>query len=77
MRERIERLGEAHRIPISASFGVATVPETSISATDVIPMADNALYQAKQAGKNCVRAADRRASQESPAPRLAVTRKSA
>lgn len=77
MRERIERLGEAHRIPISASFGVATVPETSISATDVIPMADNALYQAKQAGKNCVRAADRRASQEGPAPRLAVTRKSA
>lgn len=77
MRERIERLGDAHRIPISASFGVATVPETSLSAGDVIPMADSALYLAKQAGKNCVRAAERRPSQDGPAPRLAVTRKSA
>ena len=60
MRERIASLSDVHGVPISASFGVATMPETSTSSIDVIPMADSALYAAKQAGKNCVRAADRR-----------------
>ena len=60
MRSRIESLSDAHGIAISASFGVATVPQTSARAIDVIPMADAALYAAKQAGKNCVRAAERR-----------------
>jgi diguanylate cyclase (GGDEF)-like protein len=73
MRERIESLSEAHGVPISASFGVAAVPETSSSPVDVIPMADAALYTAKQAGKNCVRAADRRGTgRDDPQLRLAV-----
>lgn len=62
MRERVASLSEVHGVPISASFGVATMPETSTSSIDVIPMADAALYAAKQAGKNCVMAAERRGS---------------
>ena len=44
-----------------ASFGVACVPQTSTGKADLIPMADAALYAAKQAGRNCVRAATARA----------------
>jgi diguanylate cyclase (GGDEF)-like protein len=71
LRSRVEGLSEAHGIPISASFGVASVPETSTSPADVVPMADAALYIAKQAGKNCVRIAERRASRDDQL-RLAV-----
>ena len=72
MRSRIESLSESHGCPISASFGVASVPETSTGAMDVIPMADAALYVAKQSGKNRVCSAERRASREEAQPRLAV-----
>lgn len=72
MRARIESLTDAHDIPISASFGVAGVPECSAGTADVIPMADAALYVAKQSGKNCVRAADRRAARDDTQLRLAV-----
>ncbi|RZJ99158.1 MAG: diguanylate cyclase [Novosphingobium sp.] len=58
-------------MPISASFGIASVPETSTSPADVVPMADAALYVAKQAGKNCVRMADRRGGRDDQL-RLAV-----
>ena len=73
LRERILALSDAHQAEISASFGVAAVPETSTSATDVVPTADVALYAAKQAGKNRVVAADVRANHESAQPRLAKT----
>jgi diguanylate cyclase (GGDEF)-like protein len=73
MRARIEALSEPHGTSISASFGVAAVPETSTSPVDVIPMADAALYAAKKAGKNCVRLAERRAASRDEAQlRLAV-----
>ena len=74
LRLRIESLSEIHGMPISASFGVASVPETSTGVADVIPMADAALYAAKQEGKNRVVAADRRQVREDGSgPRLAVT----
>ncbi|MBW8784333.1 MAG: GGDEF domain-containing protein [Novosphingobium sp.] len=72
LRARIEGLTEAHGVPISASFGIACVPDTSANAIDVIPMADNALYLAKQAGKNCIRVAERRSGAHEFQPRLAV-----
>ena len=72
MRARIEALSEPHGVAVTASFGVAAVPETSTSPVDVIPMADAALYVAKQAGKNCVRVADRRAARDDSQLRLAV-----
>ena len=71
LRARIEGLSEAHGVPISASFGIASVPETSATQADVVPMADSALYLAKQAGKNCVRLAERRAGRDDQL-RLAV-----
>jgi diguanylate cyclase (GGDEF)-like protein len=82
LRGRIDSLSETHGLPISASFGVASVPETSTGRDDLIPMADGALYAAKQAGRNCVRAAEPRAMKSDRArsdrdggemgPRLAV-----
>ncbi|MBB4858183.1 diguanylate cyclase (GGDEF)-like protein [Novosphingobium chloroacetimidivorans] len=74
LRLRIEGLSDAHGVSISASFGIGSVPQTSTNAADVVPMADAALYSAKQAGKNCVVCADKRAGRDDKgAPRLAVT----
>ena len=76
LRSRVESLSETHGAAITASFGVACVPDTSVSAADVVAMADAALYAAKKAGRNCVRAAEPRmprpGSDESSGPRLAV-----
>lgn len=72
LRQRIEGLSDVHGVAISASFGVASVPETATSQADLIPRADAALYAAKAAGRNCVIAADRRAGREEHHPRLAV-----
>lgn len=71
LRARIESLSEAHGVPISASLGVANVPLTSSGKSDVIAMADAALYAAKQGGRNCVRAAEARSAGGAP-PRLAA-----
>ncbi|WP_054105942.1 GGDEF domain-containing protein [Novosphingobium sp. AAP83] len=60
LRERIESLSNSHECAISASLGVATVPETATSATDILPIADAALYAAKKAGKNRVLASEKR-----------------
>lgn len=76
LRERIEALSEVHECRISASFGVAAVPEAATSCADVVPTADAALYAAKKAGKNRVVAAERRAAgRDAAGPRLAVTGK--
>lgn len=56
LRSRIECLSENHGFPISASFGVSTVPQTSKSG-DALVDADRALYRAKQDGRNRVVAA--------------------
>ncbi len=66
LRQRIESLGTSHACAISASLGVATVPETATSATDILPIADAALYAAKKAGKNQVTAAEKRAGRDTP-----------
>lgn len=70
LRARIESLSEIHAAAVTASFGVACVPQTSTGGGDLLPMADAALYAAKQQGRNCVRAAERRQVPEKP--RLAV-----
>lgn len=54
LRLRIEGLSNTHGTEISASFGVASLPHTSQSVTDLLSAADAALYRAKQGGRNQV-----------------------
>lgn len=58
LRARIEGLSEVHDASVSASIGLASIPETSTS-TDLVAMADAALYDAKRGGKNRVNCAAR------------------
>jgi len=58
LRERIASTVAFHRgasIPVTASFGVATYPEPTTEREKLFPQADEALYRAKAAGRNCVR----------------------
>ena len=73
LRARIESLSEGHEAQISASFGISAIPETSTTMSDIIPMADNALFAAKRQGRNRVITAERRAARDDTRPRLAVT----
>ncbi len=58
MRARIAETVAFHKgaaIPVTASFGVATYPETVRERDKLFPKADEALYRAKAEGRNCVR----------------------
>ena len=72
LRLRVEGLTEIHEMPVSVSIGIAAIPETSTSVVDLVAMADTALYEAKRAGKNCVRTAGKRGSPREDGPRLAA-----
>lgn len=52
-------------IPVTASFGVSCYPQTARTRDTLFPSADRALYEAKAAGRNCVKAA--------PVPRVSST----
>ncbi|HEV7991313.1 MAG TPA: sensor domain-containing diguanylate cyclase [Gemmatimonadaceae bacterium] len=59
LRERIAAQPMRHggaEIAVTASFGVATYPETVKVRDQLFPASDKALYIAKHAGRNCVRA---------------------
>ena len=45
---------------VTISVGVSTYPETSAKAQELISSADDALYEAKNAGRNLVRCAKKR-----------------
>ena len=51
---RIPRLDGEGEMTITASFGVASLPDTASDKASLIAAADAALYRAKRAGKNRV-----------------------
>jgi diguanylate cyclase (GGDEF)-like protein len=54
LRKAVSR-GSWNMVPLTASFGVATIdPTHSISVEDLIAQADEALYHSKNAGRNRV-----------------------
>jgi diguanylate cyclase (GGDEF)-like protein len=59
MREAVEalqvlRVGGSESLRVTASFGVASVPDTAADRDSLIAAADAALYRAKRTGKNRV-----------------------
>jgi diguanylate cyclase (GGDEF)-like protein len=54
IRSRIAELTSARGVTVTASLGVASIPETSNDVADLLPAADGALYQAKQQGRDRV-----------------------
>jgi diguanylate cyclase (GGDEF)-like protein len=60
IRKRIAELSPADGITVSASLGVASIPQTATSPGDLLAMADAALYKAKQEGRNRVESAPMR-----------------
>lgn len=73
LRAGVERLSDAHGVPISASFGIAALPTCVTDPKDLIAAADAALYKAKKDGKNCVRTADKLSSAEDFQPKLVAS----
>ena len=59
VRQKIERNaftgGRGLRLQLTASFGVATFPTHAQSPQQLVANADAAMYEAKAAGKNCLR----------------------
>ena len=58
-------LYRGREIPVTSSFGVSSYAQTARTRDALFPSADRALYEAKAAGRNCVKAA--------PIPRVSST----
>jgi diguanylate cyclase (GGDEF)-like protein len=71
LRSRIERVSENHGVRVSASFGIASIPESSSKVTDVLGQADEALYCAKTEGRNRICTAARRPGRAVPQSKAA------
>jgi diguanylate cyclase (GGDEF)-like protein len=74
MRARIVEIAQTRGgVGVTASFGVASIPETATRALELLPTADAALYQAKHQGRDRVVAAALRPA-TAPAGRLDLVR---
>jgi diguanylate cyclase (GGDEF)-like protein len=62
----------AGAIPVTASFGVTVAAEYDTDPMEVLARADEALYLAKQSGRNCVRVAGGVAPDQSEGQRLRI-----
>jgi diguanylate cyclase (GGDEF)-like protein len=56
LERRVVQFG-GNEIRVTASFGVASYPESVRSRDGLVQAADSALYEAKRSGRNCVRSA--------------------
>jgi diguanylate cyclase (GGDEF)-like protein len=54
LRARIESISDRHGTHVTASLGVASVPDNAVNAAGLVGLADEALYKAKKAGRNQV-----------------------
>ena len=72
LRARIERVSESHGVRVSASFGIAAIPDSSSKTSDLFGDADEALYRAKNEGRNRVCVADKRPARLQPECRAAA-----
>jgi len=52
LRGRIEGVSDLQGVRVTASFGVASIPETAGDSADMLSRADSALYAAKREGRN-------------------------
>jgi diguanylate cyclase (GGDEF)-like protein len=62
IRSRISERTAPGPAPVTVSLGVASIPETCVGISELLPTADAALYMAKHQGRNCVVAAAIRSS---------------
>jgi diguanylate cyclase (GGDEF)-like protein len=53
--EQTSSLVAGRKIQVTASFGVASYPESTRTNDQLFAAADRALYEAKAAGRNCVK----------------------
>jgi diguanylate cyclase (GGDEF)-like protein len=65
----VPRVGGGGTLGVTASLGVASVPENARDGSDLIAVADEALYRAKRAGKNRVERAPAGRAEPSTPPR--------
>jgi diguanylate cyclase (GGDEF)-like protein len=66
---QVPRLGGKGTLSVTASFGVAAMPESALDRDGLIAAADAALYAAKRAGKNRVERAVMPVAEPSSPPR--------
>jgi two-component system cell cycle response regulator len=69
---RSARSTQAARIPVTVSIGIAVYPDHGNTGEAVLEAADDALYQAKAAGRDMYRVARMRGSSPTAAPGAAV-----
>jgi diguanylate cyclase (GGDEF)-like protein len=60
IRSRITELTSSAGLSVTASLGVAAIPESAAGPADLLPNADTALYQSKQNGRDRVSVAPMR-----------------
>jgi diguanylate cyclase (GGDEF)-like protein len=57
MKETLYLTSHGHEVKLKASFGIATFPEDAENVTDLLALADRAMFRVKEEGKDAVRSA--------------------